>query len=79
MFVDANAISPDSSRTVAGIVAAAGASYVDGGIIGPPPASADGTRLYLSGPRAGNIRDLFAGTRVEARSWTIGSAAPRDS
>jgi 3-hydroxyisobutyrate dehydrogenase-like beta-hydroxyacid dehydrogenase len=77
VFVDANAISPDSSRTVAGIVAAGGASYVDGGIIGPPPASAGGTRLYLSGPRAGDIRDLFAGTRVEARivDDRIGSAS----
>ncbi len=77
MFVDANAISPGSSRTVAGIVEAGGASYVDGAIIGLPPASPGGTRLYLSGPRAGEIRDLFAGTRVDARivDDRIGSAS----
>jgi 3-hydroxyisobutyrate dehydrogenase-like beta-hydroxyacid dehydrogenase len=77
VFVDANAISPASSRAVAGIVEAGGASYVDGGIIGPPPASPGGTRLYLSGPRAGEIRDLFAGTRVDARivDDRIGSAS----
>ena len=77
VFVDANAISPDTARRVAGIVEAGGASYVDGGIIGPPSAEAGGTRLYLSGPRAGDIRDLFAGTRVDARVTDdrIGSAS----
>jgi 3-hydroxyisobutyrate dehydrogenase-like beta-hydroxyacid dehydrogenase len=67
VFVDANAISPATSRAVARMIEAAGASYVDGGIIGPPPVSAGSTRLYLSGRRAGEIRDLFAGTRVDAR------------
>jgi 3-hydroxyisobutyrate dehydrogenase-like beta-hydroxyacid dehydrogenase len=77
VFVDANAISPDTSRSVAGIVEAGGASYVDGGIIGLPPPSAGGTRLYLSGPRAGDIRDLFAGTGLDARivDDRIGSAS----
>ena len=77
VFVDANAISPACARTVAGIVEAAGASYVDGGIIGLPPVAAGSTRLYLSGPRAGQIRDLFAGTRVDARivDDRIGSAS----
>jgi len=67
VFVDANAISPTTARTVAGIVEADGATYVDGGIIGLPPGQADGTRLYLSGARAGEIRNLFAGTSVDAR------------
>ena len=31
------------------------------------PAEPGGTRLYLSGPRAAEIVELFAGTRVEAR------------
>jgi 3-hydroxyisobutyrate dehydrogenase-like beta-hydroxyacid dehydrogenase len=67
VFVDANAISPATARTVAAIVEAGGASYVDGGIIGPPPAGPGSTRLYLSGDRAAEIRDLFAGTSVAAR------------
>ncbi len=77
LFVDANAISPDSARTVAAIVEAGGARYVDGGIIGLPPVAAGSTRLYLSGPRAGQIRDLFADTRVDARivDDRIGSAS----
>ena len=67
VFTDANAISPATSRTVAGIIAAAGGSYVDGGIIGLPPTAPGSTRLYLSGPRAGQVRDLFAGSPVDAR------------
>jgi hypothetical protein len=91
VYVDANAISPATARTVAGIIDAGGASYVDGGIIGPPP-SEGGTRLYLSGGRAAEIVDLFAGTRIDARivdgrvgaasaikmayaAWTKGTAA----
>jgi 3-hydroxyisobutyrate dehydrogenase-like beta-hydroxyacid dehydrogenase len=48
-------------------VAAGGASYVDGGIIGPPPARPGDTRLYLSGPLAGQVADLFAGTALAAQ------------
>ena len=91
LFVDANAISPATAGEVAAIVAAGGAGYVDGGIIGPPPTAPGHTRLYLSGPRAGEVAALFGGTDVDARvvpapgtasavkmayaSWTKGSAA----
>ena len=52
---------------MAGIVEAGGASYVDGGIIGTPPVTPGFIRLYLSGPKAGEIRDLFDGSPVDAR------------
>ncbi len=64
---------------------------MDGGIIGTPPVAPGFIRLYLSGPRAGQVRALFEGTAVDARlvappgtasavkmayaSWTKGSAA----
>ncbi|MGP7996355.1 MAG: DUF1932 domain-containing protein [Streptosporangiaceae bacterium] len=68
IFVDANAISPGTARQVRAVVEQAGASYVDGGIIGLPPAGpAGGTRLYLSGPQAGQVAGLFAGTALDAR------------
>jgi 3-hydroxyisobutyrate dehydrogenase-like beta-hydroxyacid dehydrogenase len=67
IFVDANAISPATARKVAAIVEAAGAGYVDGGIIGPPPMAPGHTRLYLSGPRAEEVRRLFDGTALDAR------------
>jgi 3-hydroxyisobutyrate dehydrogenase-like beta-hydroxyacid dehydrogenase len=68
LFVDANAISPGTAGQVRVITEQAGASYVDGGIIGLPPGGRAGsTRLYLAGPRAGEVRDLFTGTGLEAR------------
>lgn len=67
LFADANAISPATSRLAAGIIEAAGGSYVDGGIIGLPPTAPGSTRLYLSGPRAGEIRELLSGSWVDAR------------
>ena len=68
LYADVNAVSPGTAREVRGIVQAAGASYVDGGVIGPPPdpEAPDGTRLYLSGGPAGRVRELFAGTAVQA-------------
>ena len=66
-YVDANAISVATAEQVAGIVTAAGAAYVDGGIIGQPPEVAGHTRLYLSGPRADEIRVLFNRSRLDAR------------
>jgi 3-hydroxyisobutyrate dehydrogenase-like beta-hydroxyacid dehydrogenase len=67
IYLDANAISPATAREVADLVEAGGASYVDGGIIGTPPVTPGFIRLYLSGPRAGEIRDLFDGSPVDAR------------
>jgi len=67
VYVDANAISVATATQVASVVTGAGASYVDGGIIGPPPDAAGNTRLYLSGERAAEVRGLFARTALEAR------------
>jgi 3-hydroxyisobutyrate dehydrogenase-like beta-hydroxyacid dehydrogenase len=67
IYVDANAISVATAEQVSGIVTTAGASYVDGGIIGMPPEIAGHTRLYLSGPRANEVRVLFGRSALEAR------------
>jgi len=66
LYVDANAISPATAAQVRDVVESAGASYVDGGIIGGPPTE-PGTRLYLSGTRAGEVAALFEGTVLDAR------------
>jgi len=52
MYLDANAVSPATARTIAGRVESAGATFVDGGIIGPPARHAGLTVLYLSGEAA---------------------------
>jgi 3-hydroxyisobutyrate dehydrogenase-like beta-hydroxyacid dehydrogenase len=67
VYVDANAIAPATAREIAGIVEAGGASYVDGGIIGTPPVTPGFIRLYLSGPQAEEVRDLFDGSPIDAR------------
>ena len=67
IYVDANAVSPATTRKVAEIVTAGGASYVDGGIIGSPPEAAGRTRLYLSGGRAAEVRALFGKSALDAR------------
>jgi 3-hydroxyisobutyrate dehydrogenase-like beta-hydroxyacid dehydrogenase len=67
VFVDANAISPGAARDVVAVIEAGGGTYVDGGIIGPPPREPGDTRLYLSGERAEQVADLFDGTAVDAR------------
>lgn len=66
VYVDANAIAPETAATVADIVTGAGARVVDGGVIGPPPRAAGTTRLYLSGDGAPEIAGLFDGTALEA-------------
>jgi 3-hydroxyisobutyrate dehydrogenase-like beta-hydroxyacid dehydrogenase len=66
LYVDGNAVAPATARAIARIVQAGGATYVDGGLIGPPPDKAGTTRLYLSGPDAERARVLFAGGPLEA-------------
>jgi 3-hydroxyisobutyrate dehydrogenase-like beta-hydroxyacid dehydrogenase len=80
IFVDANAISPTTAARVGESVQ----RFVDGGIVGGPPAP----RLYLSGTEAEQVAALFAGSPIEAKlvgsasalkcafaGWTKGSAA----
>ncbi len=88
IYLDANAIAPDTAREVAAIQP----RLVDGGIVGPPPTEPGTTRLYLSGGEAAEIAALFSGTNLDARAisdqvgaasalkaayagWTKGSAA----
>ncbi|HEX2742855.1 MAG TPA: NAD(P)-binding domain-containing protein, partial [Streptosporangiaceae bacterium] len=67
LYMDANAISPATAREVAAIVADGGAGCVDGGIIGTPPVRPGFIRLYLSGPRADEVYQLFEDTPVDTR------------
>jgi 3-hydroxyisobutyrate dehydrogenase-like beta-hydroxyacid dehydrogenase len=66
IYVDANAISPETARNVGRVVEKSGASFVDGGIIGPPPVEGGRSRMYLSGAPAKEVAALFAGSNMEA-------------
>lgn len=59
VFVDANAVSPETAKRIA--------PGVDGGVIGGPPRVAGTTRLYLSGGGAADVAALFAGSVLDAR------------
>ena len=66
LYVDANAVSPTTAREIGAIVEKIGATYVDGGIIGPPARSKGATRLYLSGQAAPRVAALFQGSPLDA-------------
>ena len=59
LYVDCNAIAPQTAREVGRTVEDAGARFVDAGIIGSPPrAGAAGTRFYASGAAAAEFAQL---------------------
>jgi L-threonate 2-dehydrogenase len=63
VYVDCNAISPQTAGRVAAIVEPTGAKFVDGGIIGGPPRPGYSPAIYASGPAAGETAVL--------RDWGI--------
>lgn len=68
IYVDANAVSRATAERIGEIVTKAGASFVDGGIIGSPVKRAGTTRLYLSGARAPEVAGLFSASMLDARA-----------
>lgn len=66
-YVDANAVSPATVRDIQRIVEAGGASFVDGGIIGPPALTPGTTRLYLSGAESARVAECFHRGPLQAR------------
>jgi 3-hydroxyisobutyrate dehydrogenase-like beta-hydroxyacid dehydrogenase len=66
LYVDANATSPAAAEWMRGIITDAGGKFVDGSVVGPPPVAGGTTRLFLSGPRAESVAELFDGTTLAA-------------
>jgi 3-hydroxyisobutyrate dehydrogenase-like beta-hydroxyacid dehydrogenase len=77
LYLDANAISPQRAMRIAEKVAAAGATFIDGGIIGGPAWEPGRTWLYLSGPSAHVAAACFAAGPLETS--VIGEAAGKAS
>ena len=65
-YVDANPVSPGLLGDIADVVTTAGATFVDAGIVGPPPSAGRRTSLYLSGPpdRVAAIAELCSATAM---------------
>ena len=68
VYVDANAVSPDTVGRIAAIVAETGTPFLDGAILGlPPQAGAKGPRVYVAGEDTASVlplRDLGLDLRV---------------
>lgn len=74
-FVDCNAISPSTARAVGEIMEAAGAPFIDAGIIGAPPGR-DVPRFYASGPDTTPLEALDdCGIRIVSIGHEIGKAS----
>ena len=59
IYVDCNAVSPETAAEIGAVLAPTGCRYVDGGIIGPPPLpNGTGTRIYVSGSAANEVARL---------------------
>jgi 3-hydroxyisobutyrate dehydrogenase-like beta-hydroxyacid dehydrogenase len=76
VYVDANAVSPATARVIGDLVTGGGASFADGGIIGPPPYEPGTTRLYLSGAEAAAVAEAVAGSALRPE---VVSARPGDA
>lgn len=76
-FVDANAISPERTHRIADLIEGAGATFIDGGIVGGPPTERYQTYLYLSGVAAEEVLPCFSKGLIEAEivSDRIGDAS----
>lgn len=77
IYVDCNAVSPDTVLRIERMVRETGAPFVDGGIIGPPPEpDSRKTRIYLSGPDAANVAVLEAhGLSMPVQPGPVGAAS----
>ncbi len=59
VYADCNAVAPDTERRIGAVIEAAGAQFIDAGIIGRNPVrEKGGTRFYVSGPDVSAIEAL---------------------
>ena len=60
VYVDCNAVSPQTAERIGEVLKDTGCVYVDAGIIGPPPSATGRTIFYASGPGAAAFERLAA-------------------
>jgi L-threonate 2-dehydrogenase len=74
--VDCNAIAPKTAERIGALLTDTGARFVDGGIIGGPPAPNYSPSIYVSGPLANDARKLAAyGLNIRVVDGAIGAAS----
>lgn len=77
VYVDCNAVSPETVRAIEAVVAATGTPFVDGSIIGlPPKPGYDGPAIFVSGARARDVEVLAAhGLMIRPLGDAVGEAS----
>ncbi|HZB93705.1 MAG TPA: DUF1932 domain-containing protein [Stellaceae bacterium] len=76
VYVDCNAVSPETAERIGAILARAQCRYVDAGIIGPPPSAGARTVFYASGAAAPELAPLTPlGVEVRVLAAPIGAAS----
>jgi len=77
VYVDCNAVAPETVRQIGDVIAATGIPFVDAGIIGGAPREGyDGPHIYASGPHVAAFEALTAyGLHVRPLDGPIGLAS----
>ena len=77
VYVDCNAVSPETAIEIGSVLESTGCHYVDGGIIGPPPPpNGTATRIYVSGAAAAEVSRLSEfGVQFPLLDGPIGAAS----
>ena len=76
VYVDCNAVSPQTADKIGEVLKDTGCTYVDAGIVGPPPSATGRTIFYASGPGAKDFERLAAcGLTVRVLDGPNGAAS----
>ena len=76
IYVDCNAVSPQTAERIGAALAGTGSIYVDAGIIGPPPSDTARTIFYASGEGGKAFERLAAyGLTVRLMDGPVGAAS----
>jgi 3-hydroxyisobutyrate dehydrogenase-like beta-hydroxyacid dehydrogenase len=76
VYADCNAVSPQTADEIGSFLEGTGCTYVDAGIIGPPPGPNSRTIFYVSGPGANDFEKLSArGLSIRVMEGPNGAAS----
>lgn len=67
VYVDCNAIAPQTGQEIERLISEAGGTFIDAGIIGPPPRGKAKTKLYVSGPDAALLSERIVDDQLQVR------------
>lgn len=76
LFIDCNAVAPDTMREIDAVIRDAGARCLDGGLVGPPPRGGAKVNLYVAGAGAEDLKQIENEfLRVHVLSERLGDAS----